>query len=203
MHAGVLDLLDRHRATWADHTPTEDAIEALRAALDRVKTLDGERRRLGTVGVTADKDEQRDAMEAATMRLVQAVRPYARVIGDRALEAEVDVAPSDLSRTSDANAVGWADRVAAAALTHLGALATYKVTQADVTALTDARAAFAPLRAARDATDTQREARTKALREPFKAGRKATTLLDDLVPGLGDDGLTDEYRQARRTDDRR
>ncbi len=202
MHAAVLDLLDRHGATWAARPPVVAAVEALRAAHERVATLERERGALATTGLTADKATQRDAVEAAAMRLVRAVRPYARATGNRALEAEVDVSPSDLERGSDAALVGRAERVRAAAAAHLDALEAYGVTRADVAALLAAMEAFDPLGAARDATGAQREARTGALPGVLGEARAAVALLDDLVPGLGDDALTAEYGRARRTDDR-
>ena len=202
MHAAVLHLLDEQQATWADHRPVGEAVDALREAHERVAALDRERAALTTPGLTDDKAEQRDAMEAATLRLVRAVRPYARVTANRALEAEVDVSARELDRASDAVAVGWAERVHAATEPHLAALAGYRVAASDVAALRAAIDVFTPLGAARDTVGGQREARTGALPESLDAARAAVALLDDLVPGLDDAMLTAEYARVRRTDDR-
>lgn len=202
MHAAVLDLLERHRTAWAARSPVVAAVGALREAHERAAALERERGALATEGMTDDKEEQRDAMEAATLRLVRALRPYARVTGNQTLLAEVDVSARVLDKASDAAAVGWAQRVAAAAEAHLAALAEYEVGQSDVTALTAATEAFAPMGAARDATAGQREARTGALPKAFQAARKALKLLDDLVPGLADEEVAAEYRRVRRIDDR-
>jgi hypothetical protein len=198
----VLDLLARHEATWTPRPPVVAAVGALRAAHDEATDADRERAALATEGLTADKDAQRDRMEAATMRLVLALRPYARASDDGTLLAAVDVSASRLARVGDAAATAWAVRVAEAATAHLDALAGYGVTRADVTALEEATEAFAPMRAARDATAGQREARTEALRPALARARRAVRLLDDLVPGLGDAELAAEYRRVRRTDDR-
>jgi hypothetical protein len=204
MHAAVLSLLDEYRGAWGSRPPVVEAVGALRTAFEWAATLDRERRGLETTGLTAEKAEQRDTMEGHTLRLALAIRPYARASGDQALLAEVeDVYPNTLDKASDADAVGMAERVRAAAEAHLAALADYGVKAADVTALRDAIAAFSPLGAGRDATAGQREARTGALPGAFEDAREALGLLDDLIPGVvGDPTLTAEYFRVRRTDDR-
>src|SRR5690606_4462313 len=141
MHAAVLDLLDRHAASWTGLPPVADAVAVLRGAFDRAATLDGERRALGTTGLTAAKADRRDAMEAAALRLVRALRPYARA-GDPALLADVDLAARDFDRATDADAIGLAVRVRTAAESHLAGLAAYGVAASDVAALAAAVEAF-------------------------------------------------------------
>jgi hypothetical protein len=203
MHAAVLDLLERHEATWAARPPVAAAVASLRAAVVEADALDLERDSLATTGLTAEKAEARDAMEAAAVRLVRVLRPYARATGDRALLADVDLTPSDFDNASDAAALSAAERVHAAATAHLAALAPYGVVAADATTLREAIEAFRPLGAARDATGGQREARTEALPAAFARARATLALLDDLIPGVvGDPILTAEYARTRRTDDR-
>lgn len=87
-------------------------------------------------------------------------------------------------------------------MAHLDALEAYGVTRADEESLEEATEAFRPLGASRDATGGQREAWTGALPAAFGASQAALELLDDLVPGLGDDAVAAEYGRVRLTDDR-
>ena len=203
MHLAVLTLLNSKRAAWGDIEDVAEAVAALQSAADQTAVIAGERDGLATKGLTVGKASARDAMEDAAMRLVLAVRPFARATGDDALLAEVDISAAGFDRLTDAKAVSRATRIRVATEGRLADLARVKVARKDVDALAAAIEAFQPLGASRDATEGQREARTAGLAAPFKAARKALRLLDDYVPGVvGDPVLAAEYARVRRTDDR-
>ena len=203
MHVAVLTLLDSRATAWTGKTPAVEAVAALRGPVEAAAAIARERDRLDAEGLTDAKAEARDAMEAAAMRLVEAVRPYARVTKDTVLLAEVNVTAAWFDRASDAGAVSRAERIRAATAGRLADLAGYEVTQKDVDALAETIAAFSPTGAVRDAQGGQREARTGTLAAAFRAARKALKVLDDVVPGVVRDAeLAAEYRRVRRTDDR-
>lgn len=203
MHTAVLDLLDRKDGLWKRTPAAADAVAAFRAPVERAAAANAERDGLGTTGLTANKAAARDAMEAAAMRLVLAARPFARVSGDGALLAAVDVKPSGFDRATEGGAVDLAQRVLGAVEPRLADLAGYNVSAKEVGALRSAIAAFTTAGPVRDATGGQREARTGSLSAAFREARTALRVLDDVVPGvIGDAELAAEYRRVRRTDDR-
>ena len=203
MHAAVLNLFDRRPEEWADETPVEETVARLRGVFESVARIEAERQQMGTIGLTAEKTGARRTMEAATMRLVYAARPYARKIGDKVLEAEVNTTPNTLAKASDAAALGRAGRVLAAVEGRIGEMAAYKVTKADVDALRTAAAAVVPAGAVRDSTGGQREARTEALGPLFTEATDLLDDLDDVVEGVIEDAeFRAEYARVRRTDDR-
>ncbi|HEX9950669.1 MAG TPA: hypothetical protein VGB53_02800 [Rubricoccaceae bacterium] len=203
MHAAVLDLFDRRSEVWAGKTPAEETVARLQSVFERVAAVEAERQRMGTTGLTAEKTDARRTMEAATMRLVRAARPYARKIGDEVLLAEVDTSPNKLASATDAAAVGRAGRVLAATEDRIGEMAAYTVTKADVEALRVAAAAVVPAGAVRDSTGGQREARTEAFGPLFKETTVVLDDLDDVVESVVEDAeFRAEYARVRRTDDR-
>ena len=141
----------------------------------------------------------RDAMEALALALVRTVRPCGRATGDAALVEAVDLTPTDFDEATEAGVIALAERVLRAAGPHVGGLP--EDGDGDPAALRAATEAFRPARGARDATRSLREAKTRELPPLVDAAGAATTMLDDLVPALGDAGLAAEYRRARRIDD--
>ena len=199
MHADVLAVLDAGNAAWKSRKPTGDQVAALREAHAAIAETDAARESLRPEGLTQRKAALRTAMVAQAVALVQTVRPYGRATGDAALVEAVDLTPTDFNDATEEGVISLAERVLRAAEPHTAALPEYG--SGDPAALRAAVEAFRPARGARDATRSQREAKTRELPPLFDAADAAIAMLDDLVPGLGDAELTAEYRRARRIDD--
>ncbi len=199
MHADVLAVLDHRADVWTPRQTTAAQVEALRAAHALISDTDAAREALRSTRLTQQKAALRTEMEALAMALVQTVRPLGRVTGDAALVDAVDLSMTDFTGATEEGVVALAERVARAAEPHTKALPEYGT--GDPVALRAAIEAFRPARGVRDATRSQREAKTRELPPAFAAADAALDLLDDLVPGLGDAELTAEYRRARRIDD--
>lgn len=190
MHEAVLD---RHASLRSGTLVVAAAVAAFRARAERTDAIDHERRQLRTGSLTAATKETRDAMEVQAMRLVRAVSLYARVAGDHALLRVFDVAPSDFTHATEADAVTLASRVLGAADGHDATSTDYGAMKKDLDALRAAVAAVTSAAATRDATCGQREARTASLSGTFSDAQRALRVLDDLVPGVvGDDTLAAE-----------
>ena len=141
MFETTLTLLDQNNAIWTGRAAFADAVTRARNGTTDIRSKTGQQES-PTSGVTGDKAQARNDLEAKMLEVADQVAAFAAKSNDNDLAAKVEMTKSSLDRMSDSDLVQAANRVTEAATVNLAALAPYGVTQAEVTSLDAAATKF-------------------------------------------------------------
>lgn len=135
MFKTVSTYLDMHPEVWSGIPAALTAVTDLNSAIQEIDTA-VQNQEDNLEGITTDKQNLRDALEAQILIVGGAVYAYAKSTGNEELAALVYYTPSDLDKASEQRVDDAAQRVIDAATNHLIDLADYGVIQADIDTLT-------------------------------------------------------------------
>jgi hypothetical protein len=155
-----------------------------------------------TPGFTAVKEQKRDMLEEALFRMGGRLKVYAVRSGDAKIAEKVRFTRTDLNEMSMNTLLAAVRTVAGVAEGLAEALAPYRVTPEDVTALRELADATDRLHAERDAAQSERSKNTSQLAALISLLRSELKLMDTQVEAyIDDEEFRRTYFAARRVHD--
>jgi len=204
MYNAVLQYLDENSGIWSDITPVADKQAQLQTLINSISSKSEEQQGRSSGGYTAAKNVAMDNMVDLAYKLALKVKGYAKKTGDEVLLQWVDFSMSKLGTGTSTEVINRCKLITSAAEKNLAALADYKVTEADLTALHDAINNAVPKKAERDSVNAARRGVTLSLPTLFSQAGKEANNLDDLMKGLiANEDFVTGYFAARRINDMR
>ena len=151
-------------------------------------------------GVTNQKRTLFENMVDLTIKTSRKALVYAVDSNNDALQQLFDVQVYELEKSTGAKTLAAVQNIYAALQPLNGALANYRITAADITAIGDAIAAYKAVAGAPENAQAASEVGTKGIEATMLLIDKSLRLLDDLIiHGMDDNpGLVNEYRELRR-----
>ncbi|MGN6214020.1 hypothetical protein [Parafilimonas sp.] len=151
-------------------------------------------------GITTQKRTLLENMADLTVKTSRKALVYAVDNNNDELQHLFDVQVYELEKSTTAKTLAAVQNIYAALQSLNGALADYRVTAADITAIGDAIAAYKAVTGAPENAQAASEAGTKGIEATMLLIDKSLKLLDNLIINGMDDnpGLVNEYREVRK-----
>ena len=162
MFQTTIAYLDTNNPVWSGIAAFADAVTRAKSGLQAVDDS-AKSQQTPTTGVTADKAQARTDLEDKTLEIADQISAFAAKSDDNDLGAQVEMTKSSLDKLQDTDLEQTAERVGKLANDNIAAFGAYGVTAASVTALNDARTAFAGMKTAPREKAADRKAQTTSL----------------------------------------
>jgi hypothetical protein len=196
MYLAVEGICDASPTIWQSLQAFADAYTGLKTHVTNIQTF-SQSQTQDTSGIAQDKKQARLAMCSVALPIAKAVHAYALKSQNNTLAASVDFSMSDLMGGRDVQSRDNCQNISDIANTNLANLANYGVTAAQLTALTNAIAAFNLLISKPRDTRAQGKTITGNLQTEFEAADETLGVMDDLLGQLSDAQFVSDYRNAR------
>jgi hypothetical protein len=196
MYLAVAGICDAATAVWQLVLAFADAYTDLKTRITNIQTY-SQSQAQNTTGISQDKQAARKAMCALALPIASAVHAYAVKTKNNTLAMSVDFSMADLVEGRAVESRDKCQNICNTANTNLANLASYGVTAAKLTALTNAIAAYNLLLSAPRDTVVQGKTVTKSLKAEFDAADEDLTMMDDLLGQMTDAKFVSDYKNAR------
>jgi hypothetical protein len=196
MYLAVEGICDASTTVWQPLAPFASAYTDLKTHVTNIQTF-AQTQTQNNTGISQDKQAARTAMCAAALPISKAVHAYAVKNGNNTLAKSVDFSMSDLMGGRDVQSRDNCQNIYTIANANLANLATYGVTAAKLTALTNAIAAYNLLISKPRDTRAQGKTVTSNLQAEFDAADVALHIMDDLTSQIANATFVSNYKNAR------
>jgi hypothetical protein len=203
MYKNVLSFLTASLATFAAFKRLMDEINNftnLNASLDGFIQDQGKT----TAGITESKSSILETLIKNTVRAARKALVFAKDNADDGLQAVFNVTATTFSKTDETTAFTNIQNVYAALNNNAAALqATYMITAADLTDISDGITAFKTQQSAPSNAVSAKAAALKGIEDTMEEADKSLDIMDDLIVntyGDTDSELVDEYLSNRGID---
>jgi len=196
MYLAVAGICDASKAVWQTLQAFADSFTDLKTHVTNIQTF-AQSQTQDTSGIAQDKQAARQAMCDLALPIANAVHAYAVKTKNNTLAASVDFSMADLIGGRDVQSRDLCQNIYNTANTNLANLASYGLTAAKLTALTNAIAAYNLVISAPRDTRAQGKTVTTNLQAEFDAADEALGLMDDLLGQISDAKFVADYNNAR------
>ena len=199
MFYALMQVLDKHNATWTGLVPFKNAHTELAANIASIENAT-QKQETNLKGFAEDKRTKKEKMVKLTLSIAQGVYAYAVDEGDAVLQAKSDYSRSDLMQTRDAVIAQTCQNIhdlANAAIADLGA---YGIVAADLTAQQTAIDKYTATVGSPRAALAERKGATAEINALVKDSMKILTKrMDKMMPEFEEShpNFYQEYFDAR------
>ncbi len=199
MYGTVEQVLDDNTTVYAANVPFKTAVTEFKANNAKIETL-REQQETDNKGITQDKKEKRDKLEAESIKIGSVVSFFAAQTGNNGLRQKVNFNKSELARARDNEVTGMAEQVYTAANENAAALIAYGITALMISNYRDLIDAYSALVSAPRTARTETSAATRQLPPLFDANNLLLTEQLDMGMELystSDPDFYNSYQGAR------
>jgi hypothetical protein len=198
MVGAVIAGMRKEQALWENEPEIGTLFTSIVSEYDMVNLKSESVSGTDTTGYTSAKDNAFDRLVAASFKLSRKLSAYAKLRNDFVLLPLVDISLTSLSRGPEKEVIARCGAIADQAQNHLSQLATFKVTESEISEVRELVGEYFQNSGDRSTASSGKSVTGKEIPEHIAALRHKLDTLDDLVEGLIDDaGFIARYKDLR------
>jgi hypothetical protein len=189
---------DKNEPLWKTNVPVSTCVNNIKAYNSGIDNAAFDQENKTTNGLTANKKQALDLAIAIALSIILKLRPFAKRTNNMELLKDIDIAPTNFKQVKEEITVNLCLKIAQRARQYLPEMATYTLTENEITALETAIEPFGKITEKRDLTQGERVSATAQIEKLTHLILQELDILDDLVKSqITDEGFKTTYFNLR------